>query len=138
MSCTARRWRADVVRTISSAGASSTFAHLFELRRRAIGQLQRRQFPPSCGRLLHFLAVLVHAGDEQHIVAVETLEARDDIGGDPLIGMPDMRRAIGIGNGRRDVVGFSACVRSVWGSGGLDGLIEQGQRIDHRLAAVEV
>ena len=60
--------------------------------------------PSLLGRPLHLLAVLVHAGDEQHVIAVEPLEARDRVGRDALIGMADMRRAIGVGNGRGDHV----------------------------------
>jgi hypothetical protein len=56
-------------------------------------------------RLLHLQAVLVHAGDEQHILAVEPLESRENVGRDPLVGVADMRRAIGVGNGGRDVIG---------------------------------
>ena len=76
--------------------------HGGELRRGAIGQLLRRDPFPRRG-LLHFLAMLVHAGHEQSVIAVEPFEAGDRIGGDPLIGMADMRRAIGIGNGGRNV-----------------------------------
>src|SRR5262249_8123578 len=60
---------------------------------------------PLLGRgLQHLDAVLVGAGEEEHVVAVETLEPRTRVGRDQLIGEADMRRAIGIGDGRRDVV----------------------------------
>src|SRR6185437_7025111 len=76
--------------------------HGGELRRRAICQKLRRGGFARCG-LLHLLAMLVHARDEQRVIAIEALEARDCIGRDPLIGMADMRRPIGIGNGGGDV-----------------------------------
>ena len=84
-------------------------AHRLELRRRAVGELKRRH-PFARRRLLHLLAVLVHAGEEQDVVAVEPFEPRDRIGRDPLIGMADMRRAIGIGNGGGDVEGRAPAI----------------------------
>src|SRR6185437_2749194 len=76
--------------------------HGGELRRRAICQKLRRGGFARC-RLLHLLAMLVHARDEKRVIAIEALEARDCIGRDPFIGMADMRRPIGIGNGSGDV-----------------------------------
>jgi hypothetical protein len=54
-------------------------------------------------RLLHLLAMLVHAGDEEYVITVQPLEAGDGIGGDAFIGVANVRRAVGIGNGRSDV-----------------------------------
>ncbi len=51
---------------------------------RAVNAFARR-------RLQHLLAVLVRAGEEEHVVAVQPLEAGDGVGRDQLIGMPDMR-----------------------------------------------
>ena len=79
-------------------------AHMLELRGGAVGEGLRRE-PLLLGRALHFLAVLVHAGDEQHVEAVEPLPAREGVGGDALIGVADVRRAIGVGNGGRDHIG---------------------------------
>ena len=39
------------------------------------------------------------------VVAVEPLEARDGVGRDRLVGVADMRRAVGIGDRGRDVIG---------------------------------
>ncbi len=83
-------------------GRVEPFAHGGELRRGAVGELLRGH-ALARRRLLHFLAVLVHAGDEQRVVAVEPLEPRDRIGRDPLIGMADVRRPIGIRDRGRDV-----------------------------------
>ena len=47
-------------------------------------------------RLLHFQAVFVHAGDEQRVAPVKPVEPGEGVGGDPLIGVADMRRAIGV------------------------------------------
>ena len=69
----------------------------------AVEQLARRD--PLAGRgLLHLQAVLVGAGEEEDVVAVEPLEAGDRIGRDRLVGVPDMRRAVGIGDRGRDVI----------------------------------
>ena len=77
-------------------------AHLFELGGGTVGQLLGRD-AVARGRLLHLLAMLVHAGDEQHIAPIEAHEALDGIGRDPLVGVADMRRTVGVGNGGGDV-----------------------------------
>ena len=56
------------------------------------------------GRLGHLLAVDVGAGQVAHVESVEPLEPRDRVGGDVFVGMPDVRVAVGIGDGRSDVV----------------------------------
>ena len=71
------------------------FDHGLEQRHVAVEQLARRQAFLGAG-LLHFLAVLVGAGEEIDIVAVESHETRDGVGGDRLIGVADMRRAVRI------------------------------------------
>ncbi len=53
--------------------------------------------------LHHLQAVLVGAGQEEHVLAVEALEARQRVGGDRLIGVTDMRLAVRIGDRGRDV-----------------------------------
>src|SRR5262249_17001876 len=55
--------------------------------------------------LLHLLAVLVGAGQEQHVVAIEPHETGNRVGRDRLIGVADMRRAIRVGDGRGHVIG---------------------------------
>ncbi len=57
----------------------------------------------ACGGLDHLQAVLVGAGQEEHVLAVEPLEARQRIGRDRLIGVADMRHAVRIGDRGRDV-----------------------------------
>ena len=59
--------------------------------------------PLAVRRLLDLQAVLVRAGHEEHVIAVDALEPRDRVGGDDLIGVADMRRAVRIRDGRRDV-----------------------------------
>ncbi len=56
------------------------------------------------GGLLHFQAVLVGAGQEEHIIAVEPHEAGNRVGCDRLVGVADMGRSIGIGNGSGEIV----------------------------------
>ena len=53
----------------------------------------------SAGRLGDFQAVLIGASQEMHIIAIETLEARNRIAGDRLIGMAHMWPSIGVGDG---------------------------------------
>ncbi len=60
---------------------------------------------PKCGgRLGHLLPVDVGAGQVADVEAVQPLEPRDRVRGDVFVGMPDVRVAVGIGDGRRDVV----------------------------------
>ena len=47
--------------------------------------------PFDCGGIGHFLAMLVHARDERHVVAVHALVARDGIGGDGGVGRAQVR-----------------------------------------------
>src|SRR4051812_27074115 len=55
----------------------------------------------------HLQAVLVGAGQEEHVLAVEPREARDGIGGNRLIGVADMRIAVRIRDGGGDVEGIA-------------------------------
>ena len=77
--------------------------HGLEARHVAVGEFARRQ--ALLGRGLHHLdAVLVGAGEEEHVVAVEPHEAGDGVGGDHLIGVADVRLAVGIGDRGGDVI----------------------------------
>ena len=77
--------------------------HGLEARRVALDQLLRRHAFPVRG-LQHLDAVLVGAGEEINVVAVEPHEAGDRVGRNRLVGVADMRRAVRIGDGRRDVI----------------------------------
>ncbi len=69
--------------------------HRLEAGHVAVEQLPRRQ--PFLHRgLLDFLTVFVGAGEEIDVVAVKPHEARDGVGRDHFIGVPDMWRAIRI------------------------------------------
>ncbi len=72
--------------------------HLAEQGRVAVGEFGRRD-ALSLRRLDHLLAVLVGAGAEVDVVAVEPLEAGDGVGRDQLVGVPDVGRTVGIGDG---------------------------------------
>ncbi len=100
----ARVGRADEI----VIGDVQRLGHRLEARRIALGELGRRDAGLG-GGLLHLQAVLVDAGQEEHVIAVEPLEARDGVGRDRLIGMADMGLAIGIGNRRGDVKGRFCC-----------------------------
>ena len=87
---------------MSSARAFEQLAHRLELRGGAVGERLRRQ-PLARRGLLHLQAVLVHAGDEQRLAPVEPHEPLDRVGGDALIGVADVRRAVGVGDRGGDV-----------------------------------
>src|SRR5262249_20112002 len=86
--------------------------HLLEARHVAFDQLRWGELLLRRG-LQHFNAVLVGAADEEHVVAVEPHETRECIGRDRLVGMADMGRAIGIGDGRGEVVAGLVSHRSI-------------------------
>ena len=72
-----------------------------------LGDKLRRLDSAFLGGLLYLLSVLVHACEEEHIASCETLVAGDGVGEDLLIGMADVRRAIGV----VDRGGDEECVR---------------------------
>jgi len=79
--------------------------HLPEIARHFVRQ--RARLDPAVARGLdHLEAMLVRAGLEAHVAAHLALVARDRVGGDRLIGMADMRAAIGIVDRSGDVEGF--------------------------------
>ena len=88
--------------------------HGLEARHVAFDQLRRGELLLRRG-LQHLHAVLVGAGDEEHVVAVEPHETGDCIGRDRLVGMADMGRAIGIGDGRGEIVAGLVSHRSFRG-----------------------
>ena len=87
----------------SSFEQFSRVVHRLEARDVAVDQLLRRDALLG-GGLRDLDAVLVGAGEEEHVVAVEPLEARDRVGRDHLVGVADMRRAVRIRDRGRDVV----------------------------------
>ena len=54
----------------------------------------------------HLEAVLVGAGQITHVEAVEPLEPRDDVAGDVLIRVPQVRSGVGVGDRVGDVIGL--------------------------------
>ena len=86
--------------------AIEPFHHGLEARHVALDQLARRQVFLG-RRLQHLDAVLVGAGEKEHVMAVEPHEAGDGVGGDRLIGVADMRRAVRIGDRGGDVIGLA-------------------------------
>ena len=89
--------------------ALEPFHHGLEARHVALDQLPRRQVLLG-RRLQHLDAVLVGAGEEEHVAAVEPGKARDRVGGDRLIGVADMRRAVRVGDRGGDVIGLAGHV----------------------------
>ena len=89
--------------------AIELFHHGLEARHVALDQLARRQVFLGRG-LQHLDAVLVGAGEKEHVAAVEPHEARDGVGRDRLIGVADMRRAVRIGDRGGDVIGLAGRV----------------------------
>ena len=64
------------------------------------------------GLLLDFLAVLVGAGQEHHVIAAQALVAREGVGGDGAVGVADVQLVRGVVDGGGDVKGlfFHACL----------------------------
>ncbi len=91
-----RRANEVVVRTVEPLD------HCLEMRNVALDQLPRSELLLR-RRLQQLDAVLIGAGEEEHIVAIEPLEAGNRVGGDGFIGVADMWRAIRIGDGRGQV-----------------------------------
>ena len=88
-----RWWRSSVVRMKSSFEQFSRSTMAWKRGTLRSTQFARRDALRARG-LLHLLAVLVGAGEEIDVVAVEPHEARDGVGRDRLIGVADMRRAV--------------------------------------------
>ncbi len=84
--------------------AAHALDHGLEKGNVALKQLVRRQ-PLFGAGLLDFHPVLVGAGEEIDVVAVEPHEARDGVGRDRLIGVADMRRPVRVGDRGGDVEG---------------------------------
>ena len=82
------------------------FHHGLEARHVALDQLPRRQIFLG-RRLQHFDAVLVGAGEEEYVAAVEPGKASDGVGGDRFIGVADMRRTVRVRNRGGDVIGLA-------------------------------
>ena len=61
----------------------------------------------SFGGLLHFLAVLIEAGEKKRLFAQATARPRDHVCDDLLVCMPEMRLAVHIIDGRGDVELFT-------------------------------
>jgi hypothetical protein len=70
------------------------------------------------GSLDHLQTMLVGAGQEEHVLAVEALEARQRVGRDRFIGVADMGRAVRVGDGCGDVKALA--VGNVFGGHGVD------------------
>ena len=66
------------------------------------------------GTLLHFLSVLVHAGEEKNLTPVQPLKPRHDISQHFFISVPDVRRRVGVINGGGDVVRFHGRIERGW------------------------
>ena len=73
-----------------------------EARGVAVGEFAHRHALLDRG-LLHLQAVLVGAGQKEHVIAVEPLEAGDGVGRDRLVGVADVGYAVRVGDGSRDV-----------------------------------
>ena len=59
-------------------------------------------------RLLDLLAVLVGAGQEVDVAAVEPHEAGQHVAGERRVGVPDMRHVVHVVDRRGDVIGTAA------------------------------
>ena len=84
-------------------GAIEPLHHGLEARHVALDQFARRHVLLR-RRLQHLDAVLVGAGEEKYISPIKPHEAGDGVGGDGLVGVADMRRAVRIGDRGGDVI----------------------------------
>ena len=64
-----------------------------EFRRDLIDELLRRD-AGFLGRLLHFLPVLIDAGEEENLFALQPMITRDDVGQHLFVGVTDVRRPL--------------------------------------------
>ena len=107
MSLDASWWSASVVRMNRSKEMFS-----FCCRRWKTSELRRASsavgMPSAAAVFDHLEAVLVGAGQEADVEAVEPLEPGDRVGGDVLVGMPDVRVAVGVRDRGGDVVRASS------------------------------
>ena len=78
--------------------------HVAELSRNLVGEGLRVEAGVG-GRAFHLLAVLVGAAEEMDILAIQPLEAGDDVCGDRGVGVSQVRGAVHVENRRREVVG---------------------------------
>ena len=78
---------------------------LLDLRRDVVHMLLRGD-ARGLGLFLDLLAVLVRAGLEVHVVAGHALVARDRVSEHDLIRVADVRLRRGVGDRRRDIIGF--------------------------------
>ena len=63
-----------------------------------------RSLARCLGGALYFLAVLVGPGEQDGLVTLHPLEARDGLGSDRGVGVPDVRRSIHVVKRRGDVI----------------------------------
>src|SRR5690349_12357471 len=86
--------------------AVELFHHGLKARYVALHQLPRRQVFLRRG-LQHLDAVLVGTGEKEDVAAVQPHKSRNRIRCDRLVSVPDMRRAVRIGNYGCDVIGLA-------------------------------
>ena len=92
----------------SSLEQSSAVDHVAKTRRVAVGKLCRGN-ALLLRRLQHLHAVLVGAGQEEYVHALQAPEARQRVRCDSLIGMADMGHIVRVGDGCGDVVRPRLC-----------------------------
>ena len=93
----------SVVRMKKSLVALSVARQLLEADRVAVAELARRD-AELLGRLGDRLAVLVGAREEEDVLAALAHVAREHVGGDRRVRVPEMRLAVHVVDRRRDVV----------------------------------
>ncbi len=89
--------------------------HVTKIRRHLVREGLRIE-PGIRGGAFDLLPVLVRAGEEEHVVAVQPLEPRHHVGGDRCVSVADMRRPVHVIDRRRDVITLghdNACTGSV-------------------------
>ena len=103
----AAAWRASRVEMKSSLEQLS--AATIALKSGVLRSASSAGVRPCLRRLQHLDAVLVGAGEEEHVPALQAAEARERVRGHGLVGVADMGRIVGIGDGSGDVIGPLVC-----------------------------
>ena len=102
-----KRWTAapcsgSDVRMKKSLEAFDLLDHLLEVHDVAVGQLARGD-ALALGHVGDRLAVLVRAGEEEHVLAALAHVAREHVGGDRRVRVAEVRLRVHVVDGRGDV-----------------------------------
>ena len=99
-------WRGSIVSGPRVVFHVELFPKIDKLLRDAFDEFGRRN-AFFRGGLLHFLSVLIDAGEKENLLAFQPMITRDDVGQHLFVGVPDVRRRVGVIDRRGDVEGLA-------------------------------